>query len=55
MTKRQRQINHYFCPIDKDVRLLSVACDIEVLNAPNFLKLKHFNNYVSFPLGHLTQ
>ena len=35
MVKRQwqRQINHMFHPMDKDVKLLSVASDIEVLIA----------------------
>ena len=50
MAKGQRQINHMFHPIDKDMRLLSVDNDIEVLiaqvlNASNFLIFEHFNDF----------
>ena len=52
MAKRQRQINHMFHPIDKDMRLLSVDNDIEVLivqvlNASNFLIFEHFIDFFS--------
>ena len=54
-----------FHPIDKDQRLLSVASDIEVLNAwvekitlerlKNFLQFSHHDDYFSFHLGNPTQ
>lgn len=35
-------------PIDVDEKLLIVADDIEVLNAPNFLIFRHFDDYSPF-------
>ena len=40
---------------DKDERLLSVASDIEDLDAPNFLIVRHFDNHFSFHLGQMSQ
>lgn len=47
MAKRQRQIGHIFHLIDKNVRIWSIANDIEVLNAqdfhaPNFFDIETF-------------
>ena len=48
MSKRERPIIQMFHPIGKDERLLDVANDIEVLNAPSFPIFKHFEDYLSF-------
>ena len=66
MAKSRRQISHMLHPIDKDVRLLSIASDIEVLNAQverdhlggleNPLKLRHLMiTFSFFHLDHLAQ